>query len=502
MTPSQDRTGLAASGLKFGPEEGVFIGGRWVPSDQPLRVHFPYDGREIAVLSCATEHHVDLALAAARKASAEYRRWSAHRRADFLKAIARRLADRLADLATAVTLETGKPITEARIEAQRSVRIFEYAAGEAQRLCGEMIPLDALPGGENRLAFTLREPVGIVAAITPFNFPLALASHKVAPALAAGNAVVLKPAAQTPLSAVLLGRAVAEAGGPEGVFNLLAGPGSPIGQRLVSDSRVGMVTFTGSVDVGRAIRREAGLKRVTLELGANCAAIVEPDADLQLAATRCTWAAFAHSGQVCISLQRLFVHRDVFEELTRALVQKARDLVVGHPFDEATQISCLITRREAERVEEWIHRAVRGGARVLAGGQRRDSTVVPTILTDVRPDMEVCCREVFGPVVTVTPYDCLDEAIGLVNDSRYGLQAGVFTQDISRALAAASQIETGGVMINEAPMFRMDHMPYGGVKESGLGREGPHYAIEEMTERKIVTINLAGRAGGGRAQCP
>jgi acyl-CoA reductase-like NAD-dependent aldehyde dehydrogenase len=478
-------------------KDGILIGGAWIRNAEQLSVRLPYDDSEVTALSRAHAHHAEQAVAAARRAFREYGQWPAHRRAELLRTIARLLTERSTELATAIALETGKPIREATVEAQRSPRIFEYAAAEAVRIHGETIPLDGLPGGENRLAFTIREPIGVIAAITPFNFPLALASHKVAPALAAGNSVVLKPAELTPLSSVLLARAISDAGAPDGLFNLLVGPGSKIGDALVRHPEVAMVTFTGSVDVGVRIRREAGLKRVTLELGANCAAVVEPDADLDLALARCVIASFAHSGQVCISLQRLFIQQDIYDGFVSSLVDRAASLKIGHPLHEETQISSLITQKEAERVERWIHRAVEGGAKVLTGGTRRKSTILPTVLAGVKPDMDVCCSELFGPVVTVSPYKELDDAIGQVNDSRYGLQAGIFTQNISRGLNAAARIQTGGVMINEAPMFRIDHMPYGGVKESGVGREGPRYAVEEMTEAKLVTVNLA--AGSRKA---
>ena len=350
--------------------------------------------------------------------------------------------------------------------------------------------MDAAPLGKGRMAMTVREPLGVIAAITPFNLPLNLAMHKLGPALAAGNAVVHKPATATPLSALRLARTLEEAGAPAGAYNVITGDGSLIGKELVTNPDVAMVTFTGSVPVGLGIRALAGLKKVTLELGSNSAVVIEPDCDLKLAVARCVLGAFAHSGQLCISVQRIYVHASIAERFTAEFVAATEKLRIGHPFEETTDVSSLIDEREAIRVESWIADAVARGARVLTGGQRTRATIVPAILSNVDPHANLSCSEVFGPVVAVSPYEDLDAAIAAVNDSDYGLQAGIFTRDLERAFAAARGFEVGGVMINDIPTFRADHMPYGGVKHSGTGREGPRYAIEEMTELKLICWRL------------
>jgi acyl-CoA reductase-like NAD-dependent aldehyde dehydrogenase len=333
---------------------------------------------------------------------------------------------------------------------------------------------------------TVREPVGVIAAITPFNFPLNLAMHKIGPALAGGNTVVHKPASATPISAILMARIFEESGLPAGALNVVTGPGGAIGDMLVFDKRIAMVTFTGSVDVGLRIRNLAGMKRVTLELGSNSAVIVEDDADLEEAAARCVTGSFAHSGQVCISVQRIYVNEKIRDEFTERFVAGARKLHIGHPHANDTDVSSLITEGEAERVESWIAEAVDAGAKLVSGGARTRSTVEPAVLTGVPAGAKIAQREAFGPVVGINTYSTLDEAIAQVNDSDYGLQAGIYTRDIRKAFDAARRVHVGGFMINEIPQYRVDQMPYGGVKMSGSGREGPRYAIEEMTEPKLI----------------
>jgi acyl-CoA reductase-like NAD-dependent aldehyde dehydrogenase len=396
------------------------------------------------------------------------------------------LLDRKEEMALAVSSETGKPIKEARMEVDRAAITLLFSAEEAHRLHGEVVPMDASPAGKGRWAMTVREPLGVVAAITPFNFPLNLAMHKIGPALAGGNSVVHKPASSTPISGILMARIFEEAGLPKGAVNVVTGPGGAIGDMLVLDNRIAMVTFTGSVDVGLRIRNLAGMKRVTLELGSNSAVIVEDDADLEEAVPRCVTGSFSHSGQVCISVQRIFVNRRIRNEFVDRLVDGARKLTIGHPHDPQTDISSLITVKEAERVENWVKEATDSGAKLVAGGKRNRATVEPAILTDVPAGVSLSCREAFGPVVGVNSYETLDEAIARVNESEYGLQAGIYTRDIQKAFRAAKQVHVGGFMINEVPQYRVDQMPYGGVKLSGSGREGPKYAIEEMTEPKLV----------------
>jgi acyl-CoA reductase-like NAD-dependent aldehyde dehydrogenase len=347
--------------------------------------------------------------------------------------------------------------------------------------------MDAEPAGKGHWAMTVREPVGVIAAITPFNFPLNLAMHKIGPALAAGNTVVHKPASTTPVSALMMAEIFEECGLPPGALNVITGPGGEIGDALTFHPGVNMITFTGSPEVGLRIRNLAGMKRVTLELGNNSAVIVDDSADLAEAASRCVAGAYAHSGQVCISVQRVYVNKRLKDEFLERMVEGARKLSIGHPKEPGTDISSLITAAEAERVCQWVDEAVQAGARVLTGGNRRErATVEPAVLAEVPESARLMCREAFGPVVGVNAYDSLDDAIDRVNRSEYGLQAGIYTRDIQKAFNAARRIHVGGVMINEIPQFRVDQMPYGGVKMSGTGREGPHYAIEEMTDAKLI----------------
>ncbi len=409
-----------------------------------------------------------------------------HERADLLLRIAEEVRNDQAELARLICAESGKPIKEARIEAARSVSTFIAAAHEARNLHGEVVPMDFAPGAKGRMAMTVREPLGVIGAITPFNFPLNLTVHKLAPALAGGNAVVHKPAERTPLSALRLAQLVAQAGAPKGAFNVITGDGPALARAMLANADVAMITFTGSVQVGTELRARAGLKKVTLELGNNSAAIIEPDADLDTAIARSVQGAFAHSGQVCISLQRVFVHESIQDRYLDGLVAATKKLRLGHPYEDSTDISSLIDEKAAKRVESWIQEAVASGARLLCGGTRRYATIEPAVLADVPASARISCEEVFGPVVAVYAYNSLDEAIA--PRERYSLRtAGRHLHARSSAcVLAAKKLHFGGVMINDIPTFRMDHMPYGGMKQSGLGREGPRYAIEEMTELKLI----------------
>ncbi len=464
----------------------MYIGGEWITTGEQMPVRLPYDGSEVGRVERAGEGAVARAVDAARKGARVMAGLTNHERAELLRRVYDLMRRDLSDFAQAVCRETGKPIREAKLEAERTLQTLLMSAEEARRLHGEVVPMDAAPVGKGRMAMTVREPLGIVAAITPFNFPLNLAMHKIGPALAGGNAVIHKPATATPLSALCLARAFEEAGAPAGAYNVITGDGSRIGRALVSAPDIAMVTFTGSVPVGTGIRADAGLKRVTLEMGSNSAVVLEPDCDLDTAVSRCVTGSFANSGQVCISVQRIYVHEAISTEFLDRFVEATRKLTIGHPFEESSDISSLINEGEAERVEKWICDAVNGGARLLTGGQRTGATVAPAILTDVDPRADLSCGEVFGPVVSVGTYRQFDEALEAVNDSAYGLQAGIFTRDLERAFTAARRMEVGGVMINDVPTYRADHMPYGGVKQSGTGREGPRYAIEEMTELKLI----------------
>jgi acyl-CoA reductase-like NAD-dependent aldehyde dehydrogenase len=391
--------------------------------------------------------------------------------------------------ARTIAEEAAKPIKTARVEARRAVSTFTFAAAEARGLAGEMVPMDASDVGEGKLAFTLRMPVGVVGAISPFNFPLNLVAHKIAPAIAAGCPVVLKPASQTPLSAIALARLLLdECELPSGHLNIVTGSGANVGDPLVDHDGVAMITFTGSPEVGWSIRGRAPRKKVGLELGNNAPVVIQPDGDVSTAASKISVAGFSHAGQSCISTQRVYVHEDVADAFLEELVPRVQALVVGDPLDEATDVSSLISTGDRDRVASWIDEAVSAGAKVACGGIVREGVLAPTVLTNVSPDMKVCTEEVFGPVVAVQTYTSVDDALRLANDSRYGLQAAIFTNDLALALRAARELDFGGVLVNEVPTYRADQMPYGGVRDSGNTREGPHYAVHEMTEPRLVIL--------------
>jgi acyl-CoA reductase-like NAD-dependent aldehyde dehydrogenase len=475
MTPSTE--------LKISPN---YVGGEWIESAEHDVVRLPYDGTPVGAVPRAGVELVDRAVAAARAGFAAMREMANCERADLLLRVADLLRRDLAEYTQIICAETGKPVKEARVEAERGLQTLIAAAHEARQLHGEVIPMDFSASGKGRMAITVREPIGVIGCITPFNVPLNLALHKVAPALAAGNAVVHKPATKTPLSALRLARTMEEAGVPKGAYNAVTGSGARIGMALAEHPGIAMLTFTGSPEVGRTIKARAGFKKVTLELGNNSAVIIEPGADIDTAVSRTAQGAFAHSGQVCISVQRAFVHSSITSEFVDRLKAAAEALRIGHPYEQSTDISSLIDETEAVRIEEWIAEAVTGGAKVVTGGKRTRATVSPAILTNVPAACKVSCQEAFGPVVAIYRYDDLTSAIEQANATPYGLQAGIFTSDMQRAFQAARRLEVGGVMINDIPMYRADHMPYGGVKESGSGREGPRYAIEEMTELKLI----------------
>ena len=377
----------------------------------------------------------------------------------------------------------------AKVEASRAMSTYTFAAVEARKLAGEMVPMDASQAGEGKLAFTLRQPIGVVGAISPFNFPLNLVAHKIAPALAAGCAVVLKPASQTPLSALFLAELEDEAGLPPGWLNVLVGPASEIGDVLVEDERVKAITFTGSSDVGWKLCERAPRKKVNLELGNSTPLIVEPDADLGAAVGATAQHAFSFAGQSCISIQRVYVERSRYDEFVQQLVPKVEQLVVGDPADEETDVGPVIDEDARERILEWIEEARKGGAEILTGGELEGELIKPTVIANADHGLKVSCEEVFGPVVTVNAYESLDEALELANATKYGLQAGIFTANVKTALRAAQELEFGGVTVNEAPTFRADQMPYGGVKDSGNTREGPAYSVRELTEERLVVLD-------------
>jgi acyl-CoA reductase-like NAD-dependent aldehyde dehydrogenase len=449
-----------------------------------------FTGERMAELPVADAAAVDAAVQRAAGAFPLWRDTPAHARSRILRAAAEAIDARKDEFATLIAREAGKAWKHAVGEVARSSETFSFAADEARRIHGETVPMDAAVAGEGRVGFYLRTPMGVVAAITPFNFPLNLVAHKVAPALAAGNALVLKPAEETPLTARLLAEVLADAGLPDGVLQLVYGDGPTTGEALVTHPVPAKVSFTGSPPVGRRILQVAGLKRVTLELGNNSGTIVEPDADLARAIPRCVVSAFANAGQVCISLQRLYVHEAIAPAFIAEFVRQTEALQVGNPLDRGCDVGPMITEEAAARAEEWIRDAVAEGARVVTGGRREGALIWPTVLVDTRPEMNVMCREAFAPLVSIVTYRDFDEALAMLDDSPYGLQAGVYTRDLEKAFRAVRRLDVGGVMINDTSIFRVDHMPYGGNRMSGIGREGVRFAVEEMTNIRMVAINL------------
>jgi acyl-CoA reductase-like NAD-dependent aldehyde dehydrogenase len=467
-------------------ERRLPIGGEWVETGEWIDVRSPYSGDVVGRVAKAGADDTRRAITAAVEAMREP--LPAHRRAEILVKVAGSLGRRHEEVAQTICAEAGKPLKTARVEASRAMSTYTMAAVQARTLAGDVVPMDASQAGEGKLAFTLRVPIGVVAAISPFNFPLNLVAHKIAPALAAGCAVVLKPASATPLSALLLAELEEEAGLPAGWLNVVVGPSSEIGDVLVADERVAALTFTGSGDVGWKLKERAARKHVALELGNATPAIVEADADLEDAAARLAGNAFSFAGQSCISVQRIYVARAAYDGFVERFLPKVEALKVGDPADEHTDVGPLIDEAAKERVLDWI--ADSGGEILTGGDETEDGLIRPTVIGSPSPDAKVSCDEVFGPVCTVTPYGSLDEAIELANGTRYGLQAGIFTANVKTALEAARRLDFGGVTVNEAPTFRADQMPYGGVKDSGNTREGPAYAVRELTEERVVVLQL------------
>ena len=469
-------------------KQKMFIGGEWKDAKEYQILKSPYTGKVIAEIPSASKEDVEAALGAAVSAKKAMKQMPAHQRAEILENVAKLIEENREKCVRTIAEEAAKPIQAARGEVARTIMTYKFASEEARRLPNEVVNMDAAPGGEGRIAYTLREPGGVVAAITPFNFPMNLVAHKLGPAIAAGNPVVLKPASQTPMSAYLIAEFFDKAGLPKGALNVITGKGSVIGDLLVTDPRTNIITFTGSPEVGISIKNKAGLKKVTLELGSNSAVIIDKDVVLDDIIDRLVIGGFTYQGQVCISLQRIYVDDSLKTELVSKMKERTRKLVRGNPLDETTDISALISGGDMDRVLSWIEEAKNRGAKLVIGGEGKDNIVEPTILEDVAPDLKVSCQEVFGPVVIVNGFTSWDQAIDMVNDSEFGLQAGVFTQNLAKAFKASEDLEVGGVMINDIPTFRVDHMPYGGVKNSGSGREGIKYAIEEMTEIKLVSF--------------
>lgn len=400
------------------------------------------------------------------------------------------MAERAEDLGQTITKEEGKVIAEGRGEVQRAIQTITGSAEEAKRLHGETVPLDAAPGNVNQFGFTIRVPVGVVAAIAPFNFPLNLVCHKVGPAIAAGNAVVLKPAGDTPLSALKLTEILLEAGLPEEAIQCVTGPGGEIGDTLTGDPRIRKITFTGSMEVGDRICRNAGIKRVTMELGSNSPLIIMSDADIEKVAAATVASGFANAGQVCISTQRVLADRRIYADFLDALAPATEAFNTGNPLDDSVRMGPMIRASDADRVGQWISEAVGQGARVLVGGDHEGTMHAPTVVVDTKPDMKVSREELFGPAVAVSSFDDIDDALSMANDSRFGLSAGIFTQNIDWAMRFAREVQSGNLHINSSPQWRADLMPYGGLKDSGMGKEGPSYAVHEMTELKMVVFHL------------
>ncbi len=468
---------------------GFYIDGKWLEEGDLVDIRAPYDGAVIARVHQGRREHAEAAIAAAVKAFGTTRRLPAFERQRVLRQIAAGIQERKDEFVRTLAQEAGKPVKSARTEVDRAIFTFNIAAEETVRGYGEYLPLDWLQSTAGRWGIVKRFPLGPIAGITPFNFPLNLVAHKVAPAIAAGCSIVLKPAPQTPLSSLLLGEVIQQAGWPDGGFNvvLLSNEDSAL---LVTDERIKLISFTGSAAVGWAIKNNAGKKKVLLELGGNSGVIVHSDADLAYAAERCIMGGFSYAGQACISVQRILVEQSVYGKFTELLLAGVSRLKTGDPLDESSDVGPLIRESDAIRASDWVQEAVRGGARLLCGGKRQGSLLEPTVLTGTKADMKVNCQEIFAPVVTVEPYTEFASALREVNNSAYGLQAGLFTRDAKLIFQAYEELEVGGLIAGDVPTFRIDHMPYGGVKDSGLGREGLRYAIEEMTEPKLLVMNL------------
>jgi len=469
----------------------MYVGTEWVDKPKTIPVINPYDGSQIDTVPKADADDVERALATAARGAKAMRKLTGYQRSQILRKASDLILQRVEDFARTITLEEGKIIGEARFEVTRAAEIIVLSGEEAKRLYAEVIPLDGAPGAVNKFGFTVRVPCGVVVGISPFNFPLHLVCHKVGPALAAGNSVILKPATDTPMSALKLVQVLLEAGTPPEAIQCVTGSGGEVGEALCRDPRVRKITFTGSRDVGERICQVAGLKKVTMELGSNAPLIVMPDADLEKVATAVAATGYSNAGQVCISCQRVLPLKPIYNDFVNVLKSKVAALSTGNPLDEHTKVGPMVREQDAKRVEEWIKEAVGAGARLVTGGERRGAIYAPTVLADVKPEMRVSKSELFGPAVALTPTGSIDEAIEMANDTNYGLSAGIFTQNIDWAMKFVQEVESGNLHINWGPQWRADLMPYGGLKESGFGKEGPKYAVQEMTETKMVVMHLS-----------
>lgn len=472
-------------------EYGFLIDNKWLVSEAKNQVKSPYDGKVAGTVSIPGPKYCEEALESSSRAFSNFRKSSTYERTRILTSIADGIGKRKEELARVLVLEGGKPLKTARVEVDRAVTTFSEGAKEADIISrGEIIPVDIVKGNESRFGMARRFPLGTVFGISPFNFPLNLVAHKVAPAIASGNAIIIKPATQTPLSALILGEIAVNSDIPPGLFNILPLPGSKT-EKVLEDDRIGKISFTGSDEIGWRLMERFSRKRVTLELGGNAACVIDEDPpDLEFAVRRNVWGAFYQAGQSCISVQRIYVHEKIFDRYISDFVDHTQMLVTGDPMSADTDVGPVIDNSSADRISSWIEEAVNSGAKLLTGGGRDGNIIYPAVLTDVKPDQRISCDEVFGPAVHIERYSDFDEVLNTVNNSRYGLQAGVFTKDINRAFKAYQALEVGGVIVNDYPSFRVENMPYGGTKDSGVGREGLRYAIEEMTELKLMLVNL------------
>ena len=471
-------------------ETQLWINGRWESTKESTELTSPYTGEVLAKVAKATTMDVERAIEGAHEAFQTFKNTTAYERAEILYKVVTIMRNRKQELAEILAQEAAKPLSAGLGEIDRTIATYQFAAEAAKQVTGETIPMDAAPGVTDRIGYTKRIPLGVVSAITPFNFPFNLVAHKLGPAFAVGNTVVLKPATQTPLSSLVMADIFKEAGLPDGALQIVTGSGSELSDTLVTHPLVKKVTFTGSGAVGLKLKEKVGLRKITLELGSNAALIVEPTTPLEKIMKRCVGGAFGFAGQVCISLQRIYVHQSIYDKFTKLFVEETKRLVVGDPHDEKTDVSAMINLGEVARIKAWIEEAKKEGAIVATGAEFTERTCSPTVMTNVKPDMKIVCEETFAPIVSIVPYDTLDEAISYVNDSHLGLNAGIYTNVLTDAMKAVELLEAGAVIINDIPTFRVDNMPYGGVKMSGYGKEGIKYAIEEMTALKFITIKL------------
>ncbi|KMN36821.1 MULTISPECIES: aldehyde dehydrogenase family protein [Lysinibacillus] len=466
----------------------LWINGQWHDAEESYELASPYSGEVIAHVAKASIQDVEKAIEGAQQAFQSFKKTTAYERAEILYKVVDIMRQRKEELAEILALEAGKPIVAGLAEIDRTIATYHFAAEGAKQAKGETVPMDAAPGAGDRIGWTKREPLGVISAITPFNFPFNLVAHKLGPAFAVGNTVVLKPATQTPLSAIVMAEIFRDAGLPDGALQIVTGSGGELSDTLVTHPYVKKVTFTGSGKVGLKIKEKVGLRKVTLELGSNAAVIVEPSTPINKIISRCVSGAFNFAGQVCISLQRIYVHSSIIDEFTKAFVAETEKLIVGDPLEKTTDVSAMINPNEVERIREWIEEAQEQGAMIATGGVFTERTLTPTVMTNVSADMKIVCQETFAPIVSIVSYETLDDAIRLVNESDLGLNAGIYTNILSDALYAADELQAGAVIINDIPTFRVDNMPYGGVKMSGYGREGIKWAIEEMTDMKFISI--------------